>query len=68
MSLKTVHIVLILVSIALAFWFGAFELRRFDDMRNLSDLILGCGSSVSGVSLLAYGYYFLKKTRHISYL
>jgi hypothetical protein len=68
MSLKTVHILLILVSITLAFWFGAFELRRFDELRNLSDLILGIGSSVSGFALLAYGYYFLKKTRHISYL
>ena len=68
MSLKTLHIVLILTSIVLAFWFGSFELGRYEDFRLLSDLILGVGSSVGGVGLLAYGFYFLKKTRHISYL
>lgn len=68
MSLKTLHIVLILTSIVLAFAFGAFELKRYESARQLSDLILGSGSSVSGVALLIYGFYFLKKTRHISYL
>jgi hypothetical protein len=68
MSLKTLHIVLILTSIVLAFGFGAFELKRYDDLRYLTDLALGVGSSISGVALLFYGFYFLKKTRHISYL
>jgi hypothetical protein len=68
MSLKTLHIVLILSSIVLAFGFGAFELNRYEDLRQVSDLVLGVGSSLSGVVLLGYGYYFLRKTRHISYL
>jgi hypothetical protein len=68
MSLKTLHIVLILTSIVLAFGFGAFEMKRYEALRQVSDLALGIGSSVSGVVLLGYGYYFLKKTRHISYL
>lgn len=68
MSLKTIHIVLILTSIVLGFGFGAFELKRYDDLRQVSDLILGVGASLSGLVLLVYGFYFLKKTRHISYL
>jgi hypothetical protein len=68
MSLKTLHIVLILSSIVLAFGFGAFELNRYEALRQVSDLVLGVGSSLSGVVLLGYGYYFLRKTRHISYL
>jgi hypothetical protein len=68
MSLKALHIVLIISSIVLAFGFGAFELDRFRGLEQQSDLWLGVGSSVAGVVLLVYGFYFLKKTRHISYL
>ncbi|MFT4691902.1 MAG: hypothetical protein ACJASX_003972 [Limisphaerales bacterium] len=68
MSLKALHIVLIISSILLAFAFGAFELQRFRGLGQRSDLLLGIGSSVAGVVLLVYGFYFLKKTRHIDYL
>jgi hypothetical protein len=68
MSLKTIHIVLILSSILLAFWFGGFELTRYRALEYRTDLYLGIGSSIAGVALLAYGFYFLKKTKHISYL
>lgn len=68
MSLKTLHIVLILTSILLAFGFGAFELQRYRDLEYQSDLYLGAGSTVAGVALLIYSVYFLRKTKHISYL
>lgn len=68
MSLKAIHIVLIISSILLSFGFGAFELNRYQLMQEQTDLLLGVGSSIAGVGLLVYGFYFLKKTRHISYL
>lgn len=68
MSLKTIHIVLILSSILLAFGFGGWELHRYQQLQNQTDLFLGGGSSVAGIALLVYGVFFLKKTRHISYL
>ncbi len=68
MSLKTIHIVLILSSICLAFGFGAWEIKRYQDLQLQSDLYIGIGSSLAGFALLVYGVFFLKKTKHISYL
>ncbi len=68
MSLKTIHIVLILSAILLAFGFGGFEVQRYREFEYVTDLYLGVGSSLAGIVLLAYGVFFLKKTKHISYL
>jgi len=68
MSLKTIHIVLILSAILLAFGFGGWEFHRYRQLENQIDLFFGIGSSVAGVALLIYGVYFLKKTKNISYL
>ncbi|MGB0579913.1 MAG: hypothetical protein ACPGVU_09455 [Limisphaerales bacterium] len=68
MSLKTIHIFLILTCIVSTLAFGAYEIHRFQLMNERQDLILGSVSSVSGLALLVYGVYFLRKTKHISYL
>ncbi len=68
MSLKAFHIVFITASVLLAFWFGWFELSRYSDSKTSADLWFGVGSCVTGVSLIAYGIYFLKKLKNISYL
>lgn len=68
MSLKTIHIVLILSSILLSFGLGAWEIKRFQELQIQSDLYIGVGSSLAGLALLIYGVFFLKKTKHISYL
>lgn len=68
MSLKAFHIVFITASVLLAFWFGWFELGRYADTKAAADLWFGVGSCVTGGSLIAYGVYFLKKLKHISYL
>ncbi len=68
MSLKAFHILFITASVLLAFWFGWFELTRYADTRQTMDLCFGGGSCVIGVGLIAYGIYFLKKLKHISYL
>ncbi len=68
MSLKAFHVVFITASVLLAFGFGWFELSRYQDTRDTVDLWLGCGSSGAGIGLVAYGIYFLKKLKNISYL
>lgn len=68
MSLKAFHILFITVSVALSFWFGWFELSRYAESKAAMDVWFGAGSCVTGVVLIAYGIYFLKKLKHISYL
>jgi len=68
MSLKAFHILFITASVLLAFWFGWYELDRYTGTKAAADLWFGVGSCVTGVGLIAYGIYFLKKLKHISYL
>lgn len=68
MSLKAIHIVFVTASVLLAFGFGAWEIHAWQGGGDGRDLALGLGSCVTGVALLVYGRYFLKKLKHISYL
>jgi len=68
MSLKAIHIFLILTCIVCTLAFGAYEIHRYQLQKETQDLVLGAISSVSGLALLIYGVYFLRKTKHISYL
>jgi hypothetical protein len=56
MSLRAFHLLFIALSAALAFVFGVWALE------NVST-ILGAASFVLGAGLLAYGVWFLRKTR-----
>lgn len=68
MSLKAFHLLFITASVALSFWFGWYELDRYATTKVAADLWFGVGSCVMGVALIAYGIYFLKKLKNISYL
>ena len=68
MSLKAFHIVFVIASILLAFGFAAWSLMTYSDGRRLIDLIFGIVSALSGVGLVVYGRYVLRKLKHISYL
>lgn len=68
MSLKAFHIVFVIASILLAFGFAAWSLMTYSDGRRLVDLIFGIVSALSGIGLVIYGRYVLKKLKHISYL
>ena len=68
MSLKTFHLVFITAASALCFGFGLWMLRDFRVEGGAGTLWLGIGSLVAGVALLVYEGYFLKKSKHISYL
>jgi hypothetical protein len=69
MSLKAFHVIFISAASALAFGCGVWELRNYwsPDGRT-GDLVIGIGSVLAGVGLIAYERYFLKKTRNWSFL
>lgn len=68
MSLKAFHIIFVTASVLLAFGFAAWAFVNYAETRRVADLATGIGSLISGVGLLVYGRYFLKKLKNISYL
>jgi hypothetical protein len=68
MSLKAFHVVFVTASVLMAFGVAFWEIRAFQQGGRLMDLLLGAGAGLSGVGLLVYGRYFLKKLKNISYL
>jgi hypothetical protein len=69
MSLKAFHIFFITASSALAFGFGAWEVKGFFSPEGRGvDLAFGIASFLVGVGLILYGRYFLKKLKNVGYL
>jgi hypothetical protein len=69
MSLKAFHVIFITAACALAFGCGVWGLKDYySPGGRLFDLLFGLGSLVSGVGLIFYERYFLKKLRNVSYL
>lgn len=68
MSLKAIHLVFIAASTLLAFGFGAWLFAAYADEHAGWQLVMGIGSVLSGMGLVAYGRYVLKKLKNISYL
>jgi len=64
MSLKTFHLVFILVSILFSFVFGVWGVMS----DGTAELMLGVFSLVRTVGMSVYLFFFLKKFKHISYL
>ena len=69
MSLKAFHIVFIIASILLAFLFSAWCMASYFGAGGpVLHLAFGIGSLLSGLGLIIYGRYFLRKLKDISYL
>ena len=68
MSLKAFHLVFITCSILLAFVFAGWLLHGFWQNGAWGQLAGGVGSLATGIGLVFYERYFLKKTRDIGYL
>ena len=69
MSLKAFHLVFVTVSTLLTFGVAAWAFDNyFSGARLTADLLFGCGSLLCGAALLAYGRYFLRKLKDVSYL
>lgn len=68
MSLKAFHIVFVVASILLAFFFGGWLLHDYAATRQAAELVVGILSVLGGFGLIAYGKSVLRKLRHINYL
>ena len=69
MSLKTFHLIFISATVALAFGIGGWLVKGyFSPNGRVWDLVFGLVSIASGVGLIFYERYFLKKTKNVSYL
>ena len=69
MSLKAFHVIFITASCALAFGCGVWALKDYWSAEGGPfDLVFGVGPFVTGVGLIIYERYFLKKLRKVSYL
>lgn len=69
MSLKTFHLIFITAAIALAFGCGVWGFKEYwAPEGRLFHLLFGIGSIASGVGLIFYERYFLKKLKKVGYL
>ena len=69
MSLKALHIVFVTASVVLAAVVAVWGFNNyFSPEGTRTDLVYGIASVVSGLALLVYGRYFLKKLKNVSYL
>ena len=68
MSLKTFHIVFIVVSIVLCIGVGVWATQDFSRSGNSIHLALGVGSFIGSIFLACYGVWFLRKLKGVSYL
>ena len=69
MSLKAFHVIFITAASLMLFGFGAWMLRAYRGPESqTSDLVWAVAALASGVGLLVYEGFFLKKLKNISYL
>ncbi|MEK6675263.1 MAG: hypothetical protein AABZ47_06360 [Planctomycetota bacterium] len=68
MSLKTFHIVFILVTGIFSAGFAVWSFRDYRAQGDVGSLILAIGSLVGCVALVVYGRWFLNKLKGTSYL
>lgn len=68
MSLKTFHIVFVVVSTILALGFGVWAFREYRVSGDGTTVWAGVGSLLAAVALVVYGFWFLRKLKGVSYL
>jgi len=68
MSLKTFHLVFVMVSTALSLGFGVWAVRHYRAAGETASLVIGVLSLIGAVVLVWYGRWFLHKLKGVSYL
>ena len=63
MSLRAFHIFFIVVSIALAVWFGFWEIQNSRRIGFLPARAVAAASLAAGAGLAVYLFWFVKKTK-----
>lgn len=61
MSLKTLHVIFILICVVAADMFGAWAVWDYGTSRNPNTLALGIAAFVVGFGLIGYGIWFVRK-------
>ena len=61
MSLRTIHLIFILIVIITAEMFGARELWFYRQTGELGTLVMGIVSLVGGLALSVYAYHFVRR-------
>ncbi len=68
MSLKAFHVVFIVLALVLSAWTGLWALGQYRDGAGDGWLWLATACLAALVALVAYGIWFLRKTKGVSYL
>ena len=68
MSLKSFHLVFIILSILFSFVFGIWAVFNYGSSDKIAELVLGIISLIGSVIMTIYLFFFLKKFKHISFL
>ncbi len=68
MSLKTFHIVFIVLSVLVSFSYAFWGVQQYLHQGAVTELTLGILSGIIGVGLIVYGKKFLEKLKNFSYL
>ncbi len=68
MSLKSFHLVFIILSILFSFVFGIWAVLNYGSSDKTAELVLGIISLIGSVIMTIYLFFFLKKFKHISFL
>ena len=68
MSLKSFHLVFIVISILFSLLFGIWAVVNYGSSGRTAELLLGIVSLVGAVGMSIYLFFFLKKFKHVSYL
>lgn len=68
MSLKAFHLIFVTALSSLTFGCAAWKFVSYSKEHLNSDLVWAILSLLAGVAVLAYGKYFLKKLKNVSFL
>lgn len=63
MSLKTFHLIFILIAMMMADLFGGWAVHEYHTMDDRAALFMGIGAFAVGLGLAAYSIWFVKKAR-----
>lgn len=68
MSLKAFHVFFVLLAIALSAMCALWAAREYMNEHATGMLVFAILSALSGVGILIYGVWFIRKQKHLSYL
>jgi len=69
MSLKAFHIIFVTLTTLFCLFFGIWNVQQYTQVEASNITLAFALASFAGVLILpVYGYYFLKKLKHVSFL